>query len=77
MDQIKLCRRNSLKFYFYMASTSGQSQNFGKQILCFDCTVHTILFNIVRPQHHSLQPAASQLADMALHDIEYVALKGV
>ena len=38
MDQSKLCKKNLLKFYFYMASTSGQSQNCGKQILCFDCS---------------------------------------
>ena len=38
LDQSKLWKKNWLGFYFHMASISCQSQNCGKQILCFDCS---------------------------------------
>ena len=41
---INLSFANLLKFYFCAALRSGQSQNCGKQILCFDCGMDAVLW---------------------------------
>ena len=47
MDQSKLGKNILLRFYFYMASRSDQSQIFGKQILCFDTGGITLGLNVI------------------------------